>query len=89
MAESTAQEEGIIRCICGNDEDDGYTIMCDKCSVWQHWECFGITEDTVPEHYLCEQCDPTKEYDAQVSFCLLLIVANSSGCTTAKEQRQR
>ena len=29
-------DEGVIRCICGTTEDDGFTIQCEKCFVWQH-----------------------------------------------------
>ncbi|XP_031561912.1 inactive histone-lysine N-methyltransferase 2E-like isoform X2 [Actinia tenebrosa] len=48
----------ITRCICGFNHDDGYMICCDKCSVWQHIECMGISSENLPENYLCEQCDP-------------------------------
>jgi len=37
--------------------DDGFTIQCDKCYVWQHAACFSIPSDGVPETYLCELCD--------------------------------
>ena len=37
--------------------DDGFTIQCDKCQVWQHAACFSIPSDGVPETYLCELCD--------------------------------
>lgn len=29
-------DEGVIRCICGTIEDDGFTIQCERCFVWQH-----------------------------------------------------
>ncbi|ESW97783.1 hypothetical protein KL918_003162 [Ogataea parapolymorpha] len=65
--------EEVTRCICGNDElvipddagpefdevDTGFFIQCESCSVWQHGFCVGITdEDTAPEKYWCEQCQP-------------------------------
>ncbi|KAJ3283175.1 hypothetical protein HK104_010521 [Borealophlyctis nickersoniae] len=56
-------EEGIIRCICGFDDDDGWTINCDKCSVWQHLACFGYKDedkDKLPEIWLCDLCHPRK-----------------------------
>lgn len=52
------EDDGITRCICEFDHDDGYMICCDKCSVWQHIECMGISSDAVPENYLCDQCQP-------------------------------
>ncbi|KAI8051243.1 hypothetical protein BDF22DRAFT_744854 [Syncephalis plumigaleata] len=58
-AESQSEEdEGVIRCICDYDFDDGFTIQCDDCLVWQHGVCVGISEDNVPKEYLCERCSP-------------------------------
>ncbi|KAJ3255690.1 myeloid lymphoid or mixed-lineage leukemia 5 (trithorax, ) [Boothiomyces macroporosus] len=61
----SADEEGEIRCICGFVHDDGFTIQCEKCLVWQHAVCVEITEETgsliliiVPELYFCEMCEP-------------------------------
>ncbi|KAJ3271900.1 myeloid lymphoid or mixed-lineage leukemia 5 (trithorax, ) [Terramyces sp. JEL0728] len=63
----SAEEEGEIRCICGFIHDDGFTIQCEKCLVWQHAVCVEITEETgvllltvVPELYFCEMCEPRK-----------------------------
>lgn len=50
------KEDDIIRCICGLYKDEGLMIQCEKCMVWQHCDCMGVTSDV--EHYLCEQCDP-------------------------------
>lgn len=50
------KEDDIIRCICGLYKDEGLMIQCEKCMVWQHCDCMGMTSDV--EHYLCEQCDP-------------------------------
>ncbi|WFC99457.1 hypothetical protein MYAM1_002201 [Malassezia yamatoensis] len=55
---ATDEEAGVIRCICECDEDDGFTIQCDRCSVWQHCACFGMSQSSVPDEYLCEECDP-------------------------------
>lgn len=55
---ATDEDAGIIRCICSVDEDDGFTIQCDRCMVWQHCACFGMSQASVPDEYLCERCDP-------------------------------
>ncbi|XP_053559190.1 histone-lysine N-methyltransferase ASH1L [Bombina bombina] len=49
------KDDDIIRCICGLYKDEGLMIQCEKCMVWQHCDCMGVTSDV--EHYLCEQCD--------------------------------
>ncbi|XP_030042200.1 histone-lysine N-methyltransferase ASH1L isoform X2 [Microcaecilia unicolor] len=50
------KEDDVIRCICGLYKDEGLMIQCEKCMVWQHCDCMGVTSDV--EHYLCELCDP-------------------------------
>ncbi|CED85633.1 PHD Zn-finger proteins [Phaffia rhodozyma] len=51
-------DAGIIRCICGIIDDDGFTIQCDHCYAWEHAVCMGIQEGNVPDEYLCELCLP-------------------------------
>lgn len=52
--------EAVTRCLCGNNDDqDGFMISCDRCSVWQHGECVGVDEHSAPDQYICEQCEPT------------------------------
>lgn len=52
-------DAGIITCVCGYDEDDGFTIQCDHCFRWQHAICYGIKDiDSVPDNYLCNVCNP-------------------------------
>ncbi|KAG9064081.1 hypothetical protein KI688_003260 [Linnemannia hyalina] len=52
------EDAGIIRCICGFTDDDGFTIQCENCFVWQHAVCVGIGHSNVPDKYLCELCSP-------------------------------
>lgn len=57
------EDDEVIRCVCGGDEGDEsgrIMIACDKCDVWQHNDCIGVTEDPdkQPESYYCEQCRP-------------------------------
>ncbi|KAL9559568.1 hypothetical protein MBANPS3_000353 [Mucor bainieri] len=49
-------DTGLIRCVCPSTEDDGFTIQCERCLVWQHAFCVHITHANIPEHYLCDQC---------------------------------
>lgn len=54
-------DAGVISCICGHDDDDGFTIQCDHCNRWQHAVCYNIKDSaTAPEEYLCNVCDPRK-----------------------------
>lgn len=54
-------DAGVIRCVCGFDDDDGFTIQCEKCNAWQHGQCVDIyTEQEVPETYYCNRCSDRK-----------------------------
>ncbi|XP_022083801.1 HORMA domain-containing protein 1-like [Acanthaster planci] len=51
------QEENVVRCPCGCNEDDGLMIRCEECKQWQHAVCFAIiSEDQAPEKHICDQC---------------------------------
>lgn len=65
MDEDIPEYEGEIRCICNIQDDDGFTIQCDSCSVWQHAVCVNISDNDVPDQYLCDRCNP-RYLDASV-----------------------
>ncbi|XP_046395232.1 uncharacterized protein LOC124162677 [Ischnura elegans] len=51
-------EEVRIRCPCGSTVDTGLLMICFKCRLWQHANCFKIlTEDNLPQRHICELCD--------------------------------
>ncbi|KAJ5702290.1 hypothetical protein N7488_009838 [Penicillium malachiteum] len=58
------EEEEIIRCICGEYEEEEDVerdmICCDQCSAWQHNDCMGLkfAKGEEPDQYYCEQCRP-------------------------------
>lgn len=56
LPEDTVQ----IRCICGYDHDDNFTIQCERCNAWQHAKCVNIRDErAVPDNYLCPECAHT------------------------------
>lgn len=62
--EGGEEEEEIIRCICGEYEEEEDVerdmICCDQCLAWQHNDCMGLTfaKGEEPDQYYCEQCRP-------------------------------
>ncbi|ANB15088.1 histone-binding protein SET3 [Sugiyamaella lignohabitans] len=61
-------DAGIIRCICGFDDDDGFTIQCEKCNAWQHAQCVDIADEAqVPDIYYCDQCSD-RTVDVQLAI---------------------
>ena len=57
------EEDGIIKCFCAFQEDDGNTVLCEKCNTWQHIECYYASSD-VPEVHECADCVP-RVFDAR------------------------
>ncbi len=61
---SEGEEDEIIRCICGEYEEEEDIerdmICCDGCSAWQHNDCMGLkfAKGQEPDQYFCEQCRP-------------------------------
>ncbi|KAI7881528.1 uncharacterized protein EV154DRAFT_606159 [Mucor mucedo] len=57
----TDDQSDIIRCVCHNTTDDGFTIQCESCDTWQHAKCVNIKKKAIPEHYICERCKKKKK----------------------------
>ena len=60
-----------VRCVCDIPWDDGATIQCDACFVWQHMICMGIDRQDIPKSYYCEQCHP-RWFDQEVFLYKLM-----------------
>ncbi|ORY13759.1 hypothetical protein BCR34DRAFT_480526 [Clohesyomyces aquaticus] len=66
------EDEWVFDCeVCGlygeNLDDGSHSIACEKCSVWQHSKCHGITEAQAERddfHFVCKTC-LRKEEDAK------------------------
>lgn len=53
-----AEESSTIKCICGYSDDDGNTVLCEKCDTWQHIVCYYDNPENVPEVHECVDCLP-------------------------------
>lgn len=61
-------DQGRIRCVCGQEEDDGFTIQCEQCFVWQHAVCVGILKSSIPDRFYCELCEPKANFIPEESL---------------------
>jgi len=52
------EESSTIKCICGFADDDGLTVLCEKCDTWQHIVCYYESSELVPEVHECADCTP-------------------------------
>lgn len=52
-----AASPAAVKCLCASTADDGFTIQCEQCLVWQHARCVGIASPAqVPGVFLCQAC---------------------------------
>eukprot|EP00584_Thalassiosira_punctigera_P002031 CAMPEP_0172528242 /NCGR_PEP_ID=MMETSP1067-20121228/2692_1 /TAXON_ID=265564 ORGANISM="Thalassiosira punctigera, Strain Tpunct2005C2" /NCGR_SAMPLE_ID=MMETSP1067 /ASSEMBLY_ACC=CAM_ASM_000444 /LENGTH=1791 /DNA_ID=CAMNT_0013312123 /DNA_START=38 /DNA_END=5413 /DNA_ORIENTATION=+ len=49
-------EEEVNRCFCGRGNLDTFMVDCDRCHSWFHGGCVGMTKDTVPDLWFCDDC---------------------------------
>ncbi|KAF1972787.1 hypothetical protein BU23DRAFT_508127 [Bimuria novae-zelandiae CBS 107.79] len=65
--EEDDQADAIVRCVCGDQRDNGpKMICCDKCEVWQHNRCLHLPQDDQyweNRDYFCEQCRPEEHQE--------------------------
>jgi hypothetical protein len=64
------EDDWIFDCICGayGQVDDGtHSIACEKCNIWQHTACVGISEEDAGRddfHFICKSCK-NRELEAE------------------------
>ncbi|TPX17437.1 uncharacterized protein E0L32_003080 [Thyridium curvatum] len=61
------EDDWVFDCICGlhGQVDDGqHSVACERCNVWQHSKCLGISESDAERddfHFICESCHRRQE----------------------------
>ncbi|CEJ90207.1 hypothetical protein VHEMI06005 [[Torrubiella] hemipterigena] len=56
------EEDWTFDCVCGlyGQVDDGaHSVACERCNIWQHSQCIGITEMEAEDaafHFICANC---------------------------------
>ncbi|KAI9480141.1 Histone deacetylase complex subunit [Coemansia sp. RSA 1821] len=78
------EDEGMVRCVCGERNDGELMIQCEICQVWQHTLCMGIRDEThVPDKYYCEKCRPEDHpYINSRPRTIVLAEASAMGTST-------
>lgn len=61
---TSARDEIIVRCICGDDSDrKKVVVQCNECMVRQHATCMRVGVQADNTAYFCEQCRPDLHQD--------------------------
>lgn len=69
LAELTQDDEWVFDCsgcgVYGQNLDDGsHSVACEKCNVWQHSKCLGISQEEAEKddfHFVCGDCKRKEE----------------------------
>jgi PHD-finger len=97
VLEELAEEEDdwVFDCICGayGQVDDGtHSISCEKCNIWQHTKCVGVSEveaDGDDFHFICKSCkrrtEETQKAKHRPTIKLKLNRPSSSSAATPHE----
>lgn len=60
-AEDLEEPYEVISCKCGRSTSDGFMIQCEQCFCWQHGDCMNISENNLPQLYVCWVCEEHRE----------------------------
>lgn len=63
FAETSLSSSFVVKCPCGNTEDNSSTIQCEKCSIWHHAQCVGFVQTSPSEVYNCKDCKELEQED--------------------------
>lgn len=69
LAELAQDDEWVFDCsgcgVYGQNLDDGsHSVACERCNVWQHSKCLGISQDEAEKddfHFVCRDCKRKEE----------------------------
>lgn len=78
-------DDWVFDCVCGlhGQIDDGtHSVACEKCNVWQHSKCLGISEDEAERsefHFICGACRRRQEGAKDRSRATIKLKVNRPG----------
>lgn len=69
LEELAQEDEWVFDCsgcgVYGQNLDDGsHSVACERCNVWQHSKCLGISQDEAEKddfHFVCRDCKRREE----------------------------
>jgi len=58
-ATPSSTRSGTTRCVCHNNDSEGFMIQCESCDNWLHTLCVNIDRRSLPPVYICAFCAQT------------------------------
>ena len=98
LEDLTQEDQWIFDCsgcgVHGENHDDGsHSVACEKCNVWQHSKCLGISQDEAEREdflFICRDCKRREEEAKLPKLPLLKFkVGTSSPSSLAEAQQQQ
>lgn len=86
------EEDWVFDCACGlyGQVDDGtHSVSCEKCNVWQHSKCLGVSEQEAdrPEfHFVCGPCKHRDEVAKAPPRSIIKLKLNPTGSSGVHHQ---
>lgn len=56
LGDEAELDNSVTQCVCGHEDESEFMIQCERCNAWQHGDCVGLTELTLPTKYMCFGC---------------------------------
>jgi len=56
-----------VTCSCGKPFHGRLMVECESCEIWYHTDCVGLTNDTIPEKFICAKKPACCEFSARQS----------------------
>merc|ERR1712066_1168651 len=44
-----------VTCSCGKPFHGRLMVECESCEIWYHADCVGLTNETIPEKFICDK----------------------------------
>lgn len=57
ISSDTESEAECPKCGLVYGDDEATWICCDRCNTWYDVECAGVSENEIPDDYICEDCN--------------------------------
>ncbi|POR35386.1 Uncharacterized protein TPAR_04395 [Tolypocladium paradoxum] len=79
------EEDWVFDCACGlyGQVDDGtHSVACEKCNVWQHSKCLGVSEEEADRpdfHFVCGPCKHRDEVAKAPPRSIIRLKLNPTG----------
>ncbi|KND90407.1 hypothetical protein TOPH_04962 [Tolypocladium ophioglossoides CBS 100239] len=79
------EEDWVFDCACGlyGQVDDGtHSVACEKCNVWQHSKCLGVSEEEADRpafHFVCSPCKRRDEVAKPPPRSIIKLKLNPTG----------